>query len=78
MNNSWKAWILTSFFLALQHIAVPLIFDWHFMVWRLGMFLPFAFFVGACIKIRPRIFPYMAAIHALMDMSLIFMLLPLK
>ncbi|MBN1926535.1 MAG: hypothetical protein JW798_11935 [Prolixibacteraceae bacterium] len=78
LNSKWQPWILASFFLSLQHIAVPLIFNWRFIIWRMGMFLLFAFFTGLCIKIRPRVLPYMAIIHAFMDMSLVFMLLPLK
>ncbi|MBN2805202.1 MAG: hypothetical protein JXR22_00960 [Prolixibacteraceae bacterium] len=78
LNSSVKAWILASLFLSLQHIGIPLIFHWRFILWRFGMFLLFAFFTGWCIKKYPRIFPYMAIIHALMDLSLIFMLLSLK
>jgi hypothetical protein len=71
LGNGWLAWMLASFFLAFQHIAVPLIFDWRFMLWRLGMFIPFALFVGLVLKLRPRLFPYLMIGHALMDAMLI-------
>lgn len=69
MENSWKAWFIASFLLALQHITLPFIFDIKFMVWRFGMFLLFAFFVGLVLKLRPRLFPYIMIIHALMDIG---------
>lgn len=71
-DKSWYgAWMLSSLFLALQHITFPLIIDWKFLLWRLGMFLLFALFAGLCIKIRPRLFPFMAIFHALMDLALL-------
>ena len=78
LNNGWKAWILASFFLAFQHIALPLILDYRFMLWRLGMFFLFAFFVGLCFKLRPRLFPYLMIIHALMDIGAVSVFLTLK
>lgn len=78
LNNGWKAWLIASFFLAFQHVALLLIFDFRFMLWRLGMFLLFAFFVGLCIKLRPRLFPYLMIIHALMDIGAVYMFLTLK
>lgn len=78
LNNGWKAWLLASFFLAFQHTTLPLIFDVRFMFWRLGMFLPFAFFVGLCLKLRPRLFPYLMIIHALMDIGAVAVFFTLK
>lgn len=78
LNNGWKAWAIASFFLALQHIALPLIFDIRFMLWRLGMFFLFAFFVGLCLKLRPRLFPYLMTIHALMDIGAVAMFFTVK
>ena len=74
LKNNWQAWVITSFFLALQHITLPLIFNWHFILWRIGMFLLFAFFAGLCLELKPRIFPYFATAHALMDLSLLFLI----
>ncbi len=78
MNNGWKAWFLASFFLAFQHVALPLIFDLRFMLWRLGMFMLFAFFLGLCLKLRPRLFPYLMIIHALMDIGAVAVFFTLK
>lgn len=77
-GNGWLAWALAALFLALQHISLPLIFDIRFMAWRFGMFFLFAFFIGLCIKWRPRLLPYLMVIHALMDISAVAMLLTVK
>ena len=57
LGNGWLAWGLASLFLALQHVTLPLILDWRFIVWRFGMFIPLAFFMGLCLKLRPHLFP---------------------
>lgn len=69
ITNSWKAWLIASLLLALQHITLPFIFDIKFCIWRFGMFLLFALFVGLVLKLRPRLFPYLMIIHAIMDIG---------
>ncbi|NDP20954.1 MAG: hypothetical protein GZ091_07735 [Paludibacter sp.] len=78
LKNGWSAWMLASLFLALQHVALPLIFDWKFIVWRFGMFLLFAFFIGLCLKLRPRLFPYIMIVHSLMDIGTVAMFFTVK
>jgi hypothetical protein len=78
LGRPWLAWGLASFFLAFQHVALPLIFDPRFMAWRLGMFLPFAFFIGLCIKLRPSLLPFLVVGHALVDLPLVFIVLNLS
>lgn len=73
MKNGWWAMAISALFLALQHVTLPLIFDLRFILWRFLMFLPFAFFVGICIKIRPRLLPYFMVAHGLMDMATVAM-----
>lgn len=68
-TNPWLAWVLASIFLGIQHLAVPLRWDGAFLLWRGLMFLPFAFLVGAVLKWRPRLLPYFAAVHILIDMA---------
>ncbi len=75
LKNGWIALLIVSLFLSLQHITIPLIFNQDFILWRLGMFIPFALFIGICIKIRPRLFPYLLVIHTLMDIMVVVMLL---
>jgi len=67
--------LLPTIFLSAQHIAVPLLFDGKFILWRLLMFLPFALLVAIMIKTRPRLMPYVAIVHILMDASTGLMLL---
>jgi hypothetical protein len=68
-GRSWLAYGLASFFLGLQHIAIPMYFDWRYVAWRGLMFMPFAFVVGAALKWRPRLFPYFAILHVLIDLA---------
>jgi hypothetical protein len=69
LKNGWSAWLISSFFLGAQHMFLPLIFDNRFILWRLGMYLPFALFAGLSIKLRPTLLPYFMIVHALMDIS---------
>jgi hypothetical protein len=41
----------------------------RFIAWRLVMFMPFAFLVALVMRWRPRLLPYLAIVHALMDIS---------
>lgn len=67
---------LAALMLGLQHLAIPLMFDWRFIAWRAMMYLPFALLLGVVLNWRPRLLPYLAAIHVLMDLSFAMMLLP--
>lgn len=76
-GRGWGMVILTGFVHAAQHITLPLIFDWRFILWRLLMFLPFALFLAAVMRWRPRLLPYLMVGHGLLDAQLFLMLLPL-
>lgn len=67
--NPWLAYGLACFFLGIQHLAAPLRFDARFLLWRGVMFLPFALLVGAALKWRPRLLPYLAVVHVLIDLA---------
>lgn len=74
-----RPWIsvgLASFWLSAQHIFAPFVLDGHFIVYRLVMFLPFAILLAVVMRVRPRIMPYMAVMHVLMDLSVAVMFLP--
>ena len=75
LKNGWVAWILASFFLAAQHMFFPFVLDGGFMLWRLGMFIPFAFFTGLVLKFRPTLLPYFMIVHGLLDVSLVLVFL---
>lgn len=74
-THPYLAWLIASFFLAAQHMFLPLILNGGFMLWRLGMFLPFAFITGLCLKIRPSLLPYFIIVHALMDVTTVLVYL---
>lgn len=69
LKNGWAAWLITSVFLAAQHCFLPLILDRRFILWRFGMFLPFALFSGLMLKLRPQLLPYLVIFHGLLDIA---------
>ena len=75
LRNGWAAWFVASFFLAAQHMFLPLILDGGFLLWRLGMFIPFAFLTGLIVKFRPTLLLYFMVIHALLDISTVLVYL---
>jgi hypothetical protein len=75
VGGVWWVPLLVGVAHALQHIALPLVFDVPFMLWRLGMFLPFAVFLGYVIDRRPSLLPYLMVVHGLLDLQLPLMLL---
>jgi hypothetical protein len=75
VKNGWVAWIIASIFLAAQHMFLPLILDGGYMLWRLGMFLPFALITGLALKFRPSLLPYFVVVHALMDVTTVLVYL---
>ena len=77
MNSEWKAYALSSLALTFQHITLPFLFDYRYLLWRFGMFLLLAFFIGLCIKLRPRLFPYIVIGHGLLDLPVVLMFLSL-
>ena len=75
LKNGWVAWLITSCFLAAQHMFLPLILDGGYLLWRFGMFLPFALFTGLALKFRPALLPYFVVIHALLDVTTVLVYL---
>lgn len=69
LKSGWFAWLIASLFLAAQHMFLPSILDGSFILWWLGMYLPFALFAGLMIKLRPTLLPYYMIVHALIDVS---------
>ena len=68
LGSGW-ALVLASLALAFQHATLPLIFDWRFFVWRLLMFVPFAFLLGVAVQKRPRLLVYFMMVHPLIDLA---------
>ncbi|MGA7097147.1 MAG: hypothetical protein WB245_06230 [Acidimicrobiia bacterium] len=62
--------LATASILSLQHVFLPLLFDWRYIVWRALMFLPLALWFAWIIRRRPTALPYLAVAHGLLDISL--------
>jgi len=71
----WLTVMLASFFPSAQHMFAPFLPDGRFITYRLVMFLPFAILIALVMRTRPRLMPYIAVIHALMDLSVAIMFL---
>jgi hypothetical protein len=69
-GRAWMPLLVTSAVLSAQHMFLPLLFDWRYLVWRLLMFFPFALWIGWIIDKRPTALPYLVVAHALLDLSL--------
>jgi hypothetical protein len=69
LGCGWGAVVACAFFLGLQHATLPLLFDWRFIVWRAGMFVPFALLLAIVLRWRPRLLPYLVVVHGLLDLQ---------
>ena len=74
LKRKWSAILVASFALAFQHIALPLVFDWQFMLWRVLAFLPVAIVLAVIFLKTKRLFPLMIA-HFLMDLQVMVTIL---
>ena len=70
------AYLVCAFMLGIQHAAAPLHSDASYLLWRGLMFIPFALFIGFILRWRPRLLPYVAVVHMLMDLLFAVMVLP--
>ncbi len=75
IGMKWLAVSLSALALSVQHVAIPLVFDGRFITWRILMFIPFAFLLGFVLRWRPRLLPYLAIMHGLLDLATAAMLL---
>lgn len=66
-KKKWLAVLLPVLMLSFQHVALPLLFDVNFIIWRLLMFLPFALIIALIIRWKPKLFPYILIGHFLID-----------
>ncbi len=67
LGRHLPAILITAAVLSLQHVALPLVLDWRFVVWRALMFLPFALLLAFVLDRRPRLLPYLVIVHILLD-----------
>lgn len=69
LGKLWPAVILAGTALAFQHVALPLVGDVPYMLWRWTSFLPLAIALGFIFHRTKRLFP-IALAHAVMDLQL--------
>ena len=74
-GSKWIAILVPVFFLSIQHCTLPFIPDISFIVYRALVFLPLALLLGISIYYRPTLFPYLAILHGLLDLSAAYMFL---
>lgn len=74
IKNKNIAVCIVAFALAFQHITIPLIFEWEFMLWRVVSFIPVALLLAIIFLKTRRLFPLMIA-HFLMDFQIMVTIL---
>ena len=74
-GRRWLAVLLPAFFLAIQHGALPLIFDGRFIAWRVLRYVALTVPVGLLLRWRPRLMPYLIIGHYLIDLMTVVMIL---
>jgi uncharacterized protein len=74
-GRAWISVLVVSFWWTLQHSFLPLILDWHYVVWRFLAFLPGVVVMTLIYHRTRRLLPLIFA-HCLMDFSA--MLITLK
>ena len=73
-GRAWIAVLVPALFLSAQHVTLPLLADWRFIVWRLLMFLPFALALGLILRLRPSLLAGLVVVHGLLDLALVLLL----
>lgn len=68
-KSQWGALLLAAAGLSIQHVAIPLLLDGRFLIWRLFAFLPLALFVGVVYSRIRRLTP-LIIVHFVMDLQL--------
>jgi membrane protease YdiL (CAAX protease family) len=66
LHSSWLTVILVTFFFSLQHIAIPLVFDIKFLLWRFLSFVPLLTF-WVLIYAKVRRLTSLIIVHWIMD-----------
>lgn len=72
-SSKWRAILVAALWLGLQHLTLPFIPDWRFILWRAVMFIPFAILLGWAVTWRPRLLPYLMVVHAIIDFPVAMM-----
>lgn len=69
-GSVWLAIIVAGLALAFQHVALPLVFDIPYMLWRFVGFIPLAIALGFIFNKSNRLFPIIL-VHLLLDLQMV-------
>jgi hypothetical protein len=78
LKRKWLAVVFPVIFLSAQHCTLPFIPDFKFLLYRLLMYFPFACLIGITLYKRPKLFPYFAIMHGLLDFGTVIVLLEIS
>lgn len=78
LKRKWLAVAFPVFFLSIQHCTLPFIPDLKFILYRGLVYFPFALLIGIALYKRPKLFPYFAILHGLLDFATVMVLLNIK
>lgn len=76
--GAWWGTLAVVLLLSLQHLTLPLIYNWRFIIWRAWVFLPFALLVGVVLRWRPRMLPFLVIGHFLIDFMTVFFIVQIS
>jgi hypothetical protein len=80
-NNLRRKWLAVFFpvlFLSAQHCTLPFIPDIKFVMYRFLMYFPFACLIGITLYKRPRLFPYFAIMHGILDFGTVMVFIEIS
>lgn len=74
LGSVWMAAVFAGLALALQHIAMPIMFDVNFMLWRFLSFIPLAIALGFIYNRTNKLLPIII-VHFIMDLQVVSQIL---
>ncbi|WP_108668769.1 type II CAAX prenyl endopeptidase Rce1 family protein [Peribacillus acanthi] len=73
-KGKWSVILWAAFWLAFQHVALPLVLDWEFFLWRFVAFVPLAIVIAIFYYKTRRLRPLMM-VHFIIDLQVSVMIL---
>lgn len=70
LHSVWIAAVLVGLALAFQHVALPIVADVPYMLWRFAAFIPLAIALGFIYTRTKKLLP-IVLVHGIMDLQLV-------
>lgn len=67
LSSPIKAWLICSIAITIQHVAVPFILDFNYVIWRIGSYFLMSALLGFAMIKRPALTPFLMIIQSTMD-----------